>query len=339
MTTRADDEADLLKLFKLRCRPRVDPATWRELIDRVSDDVPVYLSRPKALLGPYDQLLAERRAHASKVKRRHQMPVGAGPDAMRAYALSDLMAIDASGGGDDDQVETFRREVLGRQHLKANEVVRWVERRARSEGRPTVYAEVAVADGGELRRGDQLPARCEVVGSNYRHLAYFNPGEKTLRRIPTRQGGVLDGLRRLGERLAFAYGWQPAQATVFVLTDMVPVVAPVTTTTSIGWFTTRITISTDAAVPPEVVLDEYRTQREEVLTSAARKRVRSMDPSSYELAVFIADRPDETWERTRCRWKEKHRGRKQEGWEKEWRPFKQRAERALSHLVALGYAR
>src|SRR5258706_258426 len=45
--------------------------------------------------------------------------------------------------------------------------------------------------------------------------------------IITEAGGVLDRLRQLSDKLGKKYAWEPAQASVFVLTGRAPLLAPI----------------------------------------------------------------------------------------------------------------
>ena len=53
-------------------------------------------------------------------------------------------------------------------------------------------------------------------------MEYATPASEWVQRVETTRGGVLEELRILSGCLARAYGWQPAQATGFILTDVTP---------------------------------------------------------------------------------------------------------------------
>jgi hypothetical protein len=111
-------------------------------------------------------------------------------------------------------------------------------------------------------------------------------------------GGVLDRLRQISEYLATFYGWKPSLATAFVLTGLVPLVAPITTEVRTGGTerTTaraRITLTVDPTATPKEVADAYRSFRWNVL---GRRRYSPQNRKHLSLAVFTCTQPaEEPW--------------------------------------------
>jgi hypothetical protein len=62
------------------------------------------------------------------------------------------------------------------------------------------------------------------IGFALESLDYGVPDDNWTRCIPVALGGTLGQLRLLSEELADSYGWQKAQAVLFVLTDATPIV-------------------------------------------------------------------------------------------------------------------
>ena len=113
-------------------------------------------------------------------------------------------------------------------------------------------------------------------------------------------------LREISEQLAIAYGWTTAQATVFVLTDRVPLVDLVTHAYGRREIpgTPRILLTVDPVATPEEVLEYYRAVRQELL--GMRERQRAITAKEVVLAFFLAQRQPlsvaETWASRRADW-------------------------------------
>jgi hypothetical protein len=111
------------------------------------------------------------------------------------------------------ELDKFRSDHLGGDPLGADQVASWIEARIEE---PTTYETKADAASIQVER---------------RTLEYAVVGSDWVQRVPIAQGSVLDELRSLSEAIARESGWQPAQATSFVLADVTPVV-PVTRITT-----------------------------------------------------------------------------------------------------------
>jgi hypothetical protein len=171
--------------------------------------------------------------------------------------MSSLVAEEAAKEPD---VVAFRQQQLGDRLLRLDEVATWIAKQG--------------VEDGEGRRGDIL----EYVGSDPWPL-----------RHPATEGGVLDSLRSLSSRLARIYGWQPFQASTFVLTGVPPLIAGIRSE-AIGGIplssTTRIVLDVDPASTPRDVMQHYSRVRGR-LTAAGSQPVSEKD---LKLAGFVAER-------------------------------------------------
>ena len=222
---------------------------------------------------------------------------------LRRHVLSDLLAKQAE---DEDFVRHFRQEILAGKLLGDEEVAAWIEEQANRDGRATRYAliplpesaDIAVMpDGVSLK---SLPESYPVVNLEARVLEYAIPGNAWVHRIPTAQDGVLDRLRVVSEHLAGRYPWQNAQATLFVLTGKVPLVQYIEA--SCRWSSrsvcSRITLTVDPTIKPDVVADYYSKIRRQMV-----RRHRPQTEKHLQLAYFAVTRPqDEKWSQTMDRW-------------------------------------
>jgi hypothetical protein len=192
----------------------------------------------------------------------------------RLLAISDLLAEDALQNG---AVQDFRESVLGGGLLDWAEVEAWVKHQATEDGKPT-------------------------PGPRGGFLEYGLPDDNWCRRQPVAEQGVLGSLRALAARLAGLYRWQPAQATLFVLTDMIPFVSPLWA--EMDWHLpfeamSRITLTVDPALSPREVADAYRKIRARFLGP----RYRALSEKHVALALFAARKPaGVTWREAMLSW-------------------------------------
>jgi hypothetical protein len=148
----------------------------------------------------------------------------------------------------------------------------WITARAKLDGEPTTDVTIALPataisdpDADELHLSPPMervrPSRVAT-----RRLDYALPGDDWARRVAVTADGALDRLRVLAEALAKAYGWTPAQASIFVLCGITPFIATVRVTRSsakvrhqadLVW-ARRITLDIDPAATPQEVLDAFQ---------------------------------------------------------------------------------
>jgi hypothetical protein len=180
------------------------------------------------------------------------------------------------------EVEMFRDKVLSNALLDVATVDSWVTARAREEG-------------AGRRPARLLAFAVPVEGS---------PGEvRTEHHVVTQPNGVLERLRQLSERLAATYGWLPAQATLFVLTDRAPLVDTITVAHTKRGSTpviNRITLVVDPALPPHVVTAHYRRARKQEF---GKTRPRVLTRKHLQLGAFAAMRPqNQPWSERLAEW-------------------------------------
>lgn len=199
------------------------------------------------------------------------------------WARSLLAATDAA---DDPGVVAFRADVLGGRLVELDGVQPWVEQQAALDGPATVYARLVVPHGWQP--GDPVPAGAECAELAIDSLDYGASDGQWVHKVMLARSGVLDRLRQLSERLGPVYGWQPAQASTFVLTGCTPIVQVLRMTTSaLPGPRQRVVIAADPDVAPELVAAAFRRARSMVLGPRVRP------PSLYgsELVVHAAERP------------------------------------------------
>jgi hypothetical protein len=112
------------------------------------------------------------------------------------------------------------------------------------------------------------------------------------------------------DSLADSFGWNPAQATVFILAGVTPLIAPVRVTTpavkirygtDVGW-ARRIKLDVDPAATPQEVLDAFvRARDRHSLASRRRLSVKHL-----RLAAFAgAEHADKPWAERHGQWNER----------------------------------
>jgi hypothetical protein len=297
-------ENDLRTRLQRRLGTRFTTALWNYLLEsRFVDDVLVGAS-------DLDQLVDEARriltAGAPSAERRVPAPAPREPKLgqERAWALSQLVADHAHH---DPDVIAFRRNYLGDTLVEWAELDTWITARAKLDGEPTTDITVVLPDGAATWVGDAdelsiSPPLERVRPSRVatRRLDYALPGDEWIRRVAVTADGALDRLRALAEALANAYGWIPAQASIFVLCGVTPFIATVRATRSaakvrhhadLDW-ARRITLDIDPAATPQQVLDAFQHVRRQQGVA----HLRPLTLKHLRLAAFAgAEHADEPW--------------------------------------------
>lgn len=225
----------------------------------------------------------------------------------RHRAVSEILAVEAN---DDAEVRSFRVDHLPSGLLDWKDVDGWINGHAATDGSPSVRVVATWLEPEPLKRVPKRPPDHVRYASD--PLAYAVPEDMWRRVIGVNEHGVLGRLRRLSERLAVEYGWQPGQATVYVLTGL----TPQTTALRVTWpafapvkggypqpWRMRIQLEVDLTERPESVARAYRDARSEILRLHGHRRARLLSERTYALAVHAARRPDdESWADTMRRW-------------------------------------
>ncbi len=128
-----------------------------------------------------------------------------------------------------------------------------------------------------------------------------------VRRAPVAPGSVADQLRRLCLSLETFYGWQPAQASAFVVCDAVPVVAPIKVRTRQRYplsVTSRVILDVDPATSPAEVGAAYRRARSNLLPDG--RRFRGVEARSLQVVAFAIDHAGDGQREQVAKWNRQH---------------------------------
>jgi hypothetical protein len=296
--------------------------TWQFLIERS------YINEIESGLNTIPGVAAEVR----KLRRAFGQPVPEPDDAtlmldrkqnglerdsltQRLRAISLLLAHDAE---QEPLVVDFRTSVLSGQLLRSDEVEDWIKQQAIADGKPTQLLNGVplppdvgcqwdrTAGGWVIDPPIPIDRQHPTLGRiSVELLAYGVPEDPWQRVVKTTIGGVLEKLRQVSEYLAKQYGWQDAQATLFVLTGNIPAVSGIRAKTQFRPFpvATRITLTIDPTLTPREVAKHYGNVRQKVLG----KRYRSLTEKHIGLAMFSATRPEEeTWAERMAAWNKEY---------------------------------
>lgn len=268
-------------------------------------------------------------------QRRRQQEAHELPPDHRLEVLSDLLSQRAA---QEPDVASFRANMLKGSILAWENVDAWIKAQGVKDGPHTRYLSVAVPEGYQLHQDKSgviltdppltVSDKAAGWGIDVRLLEYRVPDDAWTRRVPTRVRGVLDEVRTLSESLARRYGWQPAHATVFVLTGL-PVQLPKGRVTVSHRFpykmSGRLSLELDPRISPTKVLDLYRKHRKELLGGAYKP----MDRKHLELARFYEGREEGTWRERMAVWNRKQA----EEWRySDWRNFRRDCVHAWERL-------
>jgi hypothetical protein len=279
---------------------RISDSLWAYLVDKryideletgdaaVADVVVAIREMERALTTPDPEPAAPMAAPSRR------------PHDVHRWAISVLAADRAR---EDPDVVAYREHVLGGTLMAWADVPGWVKEHAEARP-PTAWITVPVEDDDA---NSIVIDRRDPVGlaTSARVLKYSAPGDEWVR-LQVTSRGPLEQLRRLAERLAPAYAWTESQATVFVLADVVPLIATINATwgghfirhgDSHEW-ARRITLEVDPTVPPHELARTYQKVRER----ADHRGRRRLSDKHASLAAFAAERPQETWAARRRAW-------------------------------------
>ena len=207
----------------------------------------------------------------------------------------------------DEDVLYFRRTVLNDQLLQFEEVDRWIQER-RSDATYPLALIVRIKDGFKLnhQNGWQLEPPLSSMGPEgieglvpVDTLAYAKKGDRWKHSVSIGRDGTLRTVWRLSNALAKRFLWQEAQATMFMLTDMTPLLTEDVKLTPPGMMTlpwgglsplsclTRVTLTIDPMMTPREVAQKYGRIRARLL--GRKPRVQSK--KHLQLAVFAVKYP------------------------------------------------
>lgn len=309
-------EADLEEYVRRALRSKNFPAVWAMLLyAQYVEEVLVGGQDPEWLVEharKVREILASRPADRSAGAAAS----ASGPDAgqERMWALSQLVARHAA---EDPDVVTFRATYLPDGLVAWAELEDWMDKQTDQDGERTSDVSFTIPPGtavewdGPVPRFDP-PIAAVTTGVHFssRLLAYALPGDRGVRRRTVAANGGLDQLGRLADSLAASFSWQPAQASVFVLTGTPPMIMGVKVTVpamnvrynyGLDW-ARRITLDVDAGASPQEVLAAFERVREEY-HHAGRRRTTI---KHLRLAAFTgAEHVDKPWKERFRLWNER----------------------------------
>jgi hypothetical protein len=211
-------------------------------------------------------------------------------------ALSVAMGLLAS---EMKEVRDFREEVLNGRTLRWEQIQAWVEDQAIADGPATKYLEVPLPAGTEVTptpsgvvldpdlRLEDVPLGAFALSA--RILEYgLEEGGWVVRRA-TAIGGTLDRLRQLSETLENRFAWGRAEACVFVLTGIPPLVTDVRLRQRRQLAfpaASRLMLEVDLTVEPMRLAETYRRVRSRWL----RRGHRRQSAKRLRLAVFSLEK-------------------------------------------------
>ena len=197
-----------------------------------------------------------------------------------------------------EEVRNFRREVLGDTLLSWGEIKEWVESQMASDGAATTYLKVPLPPETKIattRSGVELDPEVRLgqlswgaFASSTRVLKYALEDGGWATALPVAAGGVLDKLRNLSEDLEQRFGWGSAEACVFVLTGMTPLLADMRAHQQLKLTcsaASRIVLEIDPTVDAGRVAAFYRQTRSRWLAREHRRQ----SPKRLRLAVYTLE--------------------------------------------------
>ena len=328
------NDADSLKKSLEQLLPYIPEGSWNLIVDE--GDVQRVLSGEM----PFTQLLKKaednlylvgwgsigglrEEGYARPMLSLQDVAKSAKQYPLRQVVISHLIAIKAAN---ETGVQHFRNTGLNDELLVWEQMEMWISKQYLIEKEtrvPTKWLSVIPLPAEEAARilhaslnksleteppiTVTIPAKqVGIPFTNSEALEFYSPGDKRVRTLPTPSGGYMEQLEQLSKRLAEQYPWTRAQATIFVLTGLSPLVRPITHSFQDNVelpANSHITLTIDPFVAPEEVAEHYRKYRRSIVES----RQREMSDKHLMLALFAATRTeDETWVRGMEEWNQEH---------------------------------
>ena len=237
-------------------------------------------------------------------------------EATRTQMLTEIVAAHAA---QDPEVTSFREEVLGGILLKWSDLQEWITQKQEKEReRPVIFLDAVplppshdirveahgIVPDPPITVGEEHPAGSRRIAL----LDYGIPDKDWVLRASVPHGGVLARLHHLSTTLAQRYRWQPAHATIFVLTGLMPVLQAIDVTWNLSFLQTnagsvtalsRIVLTIDPTLPPQELRASFQALRQRILGA----KWRDLKESQLELARFALHRSDgEPWPQRMATW-------------------------------------
>jgi hypothetical protein len=200
------------------------------------------------------------------------------------------------------------REATGRGTVVATLLASWILKAHDPYGviefrRAALHNRLRQPHGIALWVANQLRAsRGSMTG---RSLAYRVPSSEWVRHVATRAGHPLDMLRQASERVAAFTGWAAADATVFILTGVMPHMAPIRAEIHYqpaASVRSTIVLTIDPTSTPADVAKAYRRLR-----AGNFGRVRRLSKKHTTLAQHALAYPDLPPTEQMATWNGRHR--------------------------------
>lgn len=274
---------------------------WKEILDEAGSNRITGSRNPEPailrLVRTIQQREAKMAAYLKSVAKepkatRREREI---PGDRRLEALSAILAINAAG---DEGVRAFRRKALRGKLIRLDGVPGWVERQAKKEGEPTLYARVQLDGRGHAPSGSLRHPRLGVT-PDFSTIEY--PGtDGWVASLPIRAGGILEPLANLGARLEGMCSWQKAQAIGFVLTGIQPTLPLARARLEMRLpmpARSRVVLELSPRLTSTEVRDLYLKARSGEFFGDERfglqiGRIRAMSDEAARLAVFIVEQND-----------------------------------------------
>jgi hypothetical protein len=193
-----------------------------------------------------------------------------------------LSAVIASHADRAETVRQFRNEVLGGALLEWEHMELWIlQERTKEQG----HAQT-------INAGQRSGQRAI--------LEYGTPTSSWIQRVPIASEGVLAHLSTLSSKLARDYQWQRADATIFILTGLIPIIEPLEVQSQLSAFKdnrieggmitalSRIVFTVDPLVSPRELLTHFQAVRQSILGH----KWRDLRDRQLALAQFALDCSD-----------------------------------------------
>ncbi|ATO15543.1 hypothetical protein CO540_18245 [Micromonospora sp. WMMA2032] len=244
-------EADVRRALEKKLRRTNIDSLWSFLLQKgyVGEVLTGYDSLDD-LLATAKQVLQAGQRDSTAV--RTAAAGGPQPGEARAWALSMLVAAEMR---EDSRVTSFRAEVMNGALRPTARAADWIK--GHPDVTSTMTQDITITlrtdqiyyEGGGWARLLLPSDRVRIAKVSARVLAYADGNDGWAHHIGVPAHGQLDRLRHLSESLAKECCWQPAQATMFVLTDAVPLISRIRSTTSTGrpLWASRIRLDIDPA--------------------------------------------------------------------------------------------
>jgi hypothetical protein len=232
----------------------------------------------------------------------------------RQRALSIILANEASK---DPAVREFRTRVLkGRLLGSRQAAAKWIWDQTDRDGPSTAFlTDIPVPPGYVLRRDSETghvvtdpPLKVEgAAGARGIRYRAISDDFTTYEAVYTCVTGIAEQLRKLSQDLAARYRWKMDDATVFVLTDVTPEVAPIRARAEISRtfpVCSRAILEVDPTLPPSEVARAYLAIRRTLWP----RRIRTLSSKHASLAAFIEERSadETTWRQRLSEWNRKN---------------------------------